>query len=549
MATVRLVMLCVLAAAATAAAAPDGNPVRIETLGNWRTHDPVYPASGAEPWTPADVAGFLARHPNALMELGYRDGYPAGDRYWLEKGREVDQLQALLVAQGIDGLDRICVTERPDVLARMVRPGGCGADTYGGGCDWEGDMDGSFGELEQVVKHAGVVSGGSETGLEDRNASWSPATWRHRLLVLRPGRADEERRRISANGSATLEVTPPWTQVPSAGERYEIRGSFDPAWVKSVPRAVHERVVRELWTNRRNVCGPREAPTACPSPAEPLDPLHPANRRSWPNSLDRNAIMALATPSSVPAIYGSVADPASPEAVARHGRTDPHLAVAAVVMDVADPAYREWRIRYLMYKLQDYGISPGEPACISLAYKPGWYTHYDETSRGPSGDRCAVSGSGLWTGPAHVCSDGSAPGGPMASGLYGPGQYERAINAYIRELIATLADSGWSKLKIMTVERPTFTVGRWSILDEDVRRHPVVLGEWAGAIEPMLAELGVRSVATGEAMPPAAANPAAQRKTSRGAVSIHPRQRGQLARSPDGHGGGRKRPTIRGAAR
>jgi hypothetical protein len=504
-------VLCasLVAAAAPVAATPDGTPVRIQTLGSWRTHDPSIPIAGAEPWTPADVAGFMALYPTAYLDLGVRDAQPPGNRYWLDKGREVDQLQALVGGEGRDALSRICVTERPDVQTKMLRERSCDPSAGGGGCDWEGDMDGAHGESERVLKHAGIASGGEADRVSDRTASWQAARWRHRLLVLRPGGASEERRRIVASGASSLTVEPAWEQPPSAGDRYEIRGSFDPRWVKRVPRAAHEATVRELWTARRNVCGSPGAPRPCRGPAEPLDPFHPANRRAWGGWIDRAAIEALATPSAVPALYGPVQDAAHGPGDRDRTWTDPFFEVSTVVMDLADPAYRDWRIRYLMYKLEDYGLARGEPACINLTYKPGWYTHYDEATRGPSGDACAVPKSGLWTGPAHVCRDGTGPGGPFVAGLYGPGEYERAVNSYIRELIARLREAGWSQLRILLVERPTFTPALWTILDDDVRRHPAVIGEWLGPIDPKLAQLRNRPAPDREqaAAPPPAQAP------------------------------------------
>jgi hypothetical protein len=490
------VLLCLgacLSAAGAARAARNGEPTPVQMLGSWRHHDPARPERGREPWTPSDVAGFLAMYPHAYLDTGIRDANPPGNRHWREKGRQVDELQAQLARQGTGGLERICVTERPDVLARLFQDAACEPARGGGGCDWEGAMDGTFGERERVVKHAGVASGGSDDTLEDRSERWDPGAWTHRLLVLRPGAAGEERRRVVRSRPTSLGVDAAWAKPPRRGDRYEIRGSFDPAWVKRVPRAVHEATLSRLWIGLRDgVCGSPSEPRPCGPPAEPLDPFHPGNRRSWPSWFDRAALTALVTPKSVPALYGGVGDPRRAPKGSPTRWTDPYFRVSTVVMDLADPAYREWRIRYLMYKLRDYGITPGEPACIRLAYKPGWYVHHEEAIHGPSDDPCHVPGSGLWTGPAHVCRDGHAPGGPFVAGLYGPGEYQRAVNAYIRELIAGLSAKGWGGPRIVLTERPGFARKYWSILDPDVREHPAVIGEWRGTVEPKRAQLRAR---------------------------------------------------------
>ncbi len=348
-------------------------------------------------------------------------------------------------------------------------------------------MDGEFGEAETIVKRAGRATAATETSLTDARGDWKNDFWRHRLLVLRPG-PGEERRRIVANTATALSVDSAWRQPPRPGDRYEIRGSFDPAWVKRVPRSAHQETVQRLWEQQRNVCGPRGAGAPCNPAAEPLDPLNPANQRAWPGWIDRAAIEALATPTEVPALYGPIYDGVS-NSDAPSAWLDPYFRISAVVMNLADPAYREWRIRYLMYKLRDHGLSPGAPTCVTLGYKPGWYTFYDEAELGPSPNVCATPGSNLWTGPAHVCTGGAAEGGPFVSGLYERGEYEGAFNAYIRETLTRLAQSGWTDLRIITMEGAPFRGQAWSILADDVRRSPKLLGVWGGALDPPLSLL------------------------------------------------------------
>lgn len=477
--------------AAQAVAAPGGEPGFVPSVGNWRIHDAREPAPGAEPWPVPIAAGLLERHPDAVLDLGYRDGQPPGNRYWLEKGAETDELQAFAADAGIPVDGRLCVTERPDVITRFNESeGSCSPRSGGVGCDWEGDMDGSFRETESVSKLDGVASGGSDTALYDAAATWGESAYRHRLLVIRPGTADEERRRIVAHGRGELAVDRAWIDAPKAGDAYEIRGSFDPAWLKRIPSATHRATVQRFWQGLRSVCGPD---AACEPPAEPLDPFDPGNRRSWPRWFDREAITSLVTPSSVPVLYGLVAD----EGTSRRYWEDPFFQLSAVVADLADPAYRAWRVRYALYKLRDYGIDPGERACLIVAYKPGWHAYWNEAENGPGNEACSVSGTNSWTGPAHVCSDGSSPGGPFAPSPYGAGEFEAGLNAYLRELVRVLEANGHPDPRIITVERPRYTRRVWSLLEADVRHMSALEGEWAGALEPSVAELGERSTPGG----------------------------------------------------
>ena len=480
-------LLVLVALAPVATATTDGQPHLNKTIGSWRRHDPVTPYANYERWTPRDVVGFLGRFPAAVIDAAGMDGYPPGDSQWHELGALIGEARTLAGAQGVPFEGRVCLSERPDVMERLSLGSSCNPQVQGGGCDWEGDMDGEFGEAETIVKHAGRATAASETSLSDARGDWTNDFWRHRLLVLRPG-PGEERRRVVANTATALSVDSAWRQPPRPGDRYEIRGSFDPAWVKRVPRSAYQETVQRLWEQQRNVCGPRGAGAPCNPAAEPLDPLNPANQRAWPGWVDRAAIEALATPTEVPALYGPIYDAVS-NSDAPSAWLDPYFRISAVVMNLADPAYREWKIRYLMYKLRDHGLSPGAPACVILGYKPGWYTFYGEAELGPSPHVCATPGSNLWTGPAHICTGGYAEGGPFVSGLYQRGGYEGAFNAYIRETLARLAQSGWADLRIITMEGQAFRGQPWSILADDVRHSPKLLGMWGGALDPPLSLL------------------------------------------------------------
>jgi len=185
----------------------------------------------------------------------------------------------------------------------------------------------------------------------------------------------------------------------------------------------------------------------------------------------------------------------------------------------------------LLYKLADYGVAPSEGACIEEAYKPGWYAYYDEVTNGPSNDACSIPGSHLWTGPAHVCPNGFAPGGPFDSGLYGPGAFERGLNAYFRELFAALAARGYSDVQVFTAERPSYRTTAWTLLDDDLKRSPQLIGEWAGGIEPKLSAAGPRDQG---AAPPPPCRPdrprtPTLRQSGRVTISCRPSKEGALA--------------------
>jgi hypothetical protein len=338
---------------------------RIDQIGDWRSHDPQLPEPGNDPWTPRDAARLLARFPEAILRVEARNSYPSGNVYVHRTGEQVAELRAAAAAVGAQVDGRLCVSLRPDVFYRFVEGSGpCDPSRGGGGCDWEGDMDGRFGEKEGIVKASGIAGGGTGTSLRDATADWSPGRWNHRLLVLRPGFVSEESRRIVASDRNEVLVDSEWSSPPKAGDRYEIRGSFDPAWVQRVPRSVHEDTVRRLWQDQRNVCSPSER---CKAPAEPLDPFSPANQRSWPGWLDRAAVDALSTRPSVPALYGTVRDGGSRPRILE----DPHFRVSGLVMRLDDSEYRAWRNSYLLYKLEDAGFPQVTEPASWLPTSPG----------------------------------------------------------------------------------------------------------------------------------------------------------------------------------
>ncbi len=485
--------------AAIAQAAPDGVPARPRSIGRWYDHDPSAPQPGFEAWSPADAAGFLQLYPDAYLEVPFDDAKPPGLTKAQEVAGRVHALKSILSQRGVDASGRICMSgDRPDVLTRLADDNGpCNVRYGGGGCDWEGDMDGSHGEAESVVKVAGHVTAGTPTGLVDARSRWQTDLYHRRLLVLRPGSASEERRRVVTNDASSLTVDGVWRTPPRPGDLFEVRGSFDPAWVKRVSQSAHQDALQQFWPRVRNVCGS----LPCAPPAESLDPFDSNNRRGWVPWADRGAIEALRTPSSVPALYGWVYDGGK---TYRHGVRpeqwkDPYFVASSVVMDLANPSYREWHIRYLLYQLEDHGIEPGESTCILSAYKPGFHTYYSDQLNGPSGRPCSEGTTDNWVGPAQICKDGTSESGPLHPTPFAPGEYEAAISSYFREMTTTLAANGYSNLRIVTAEAPSYRDTIWSILAADVRRLAKMVGEQGGWIEPRLAVLA--------SLPPPSARP------------------------------------------
>ncbi len=227
---------------------------------------------------------------------------------------------------------------------------------------------------------------------------------------------------------------------------------FDPAWILTVPRAEHQWAVDRIWRGDAS-----------------KDPWSPAGFHLWFDWVDREAIATVNTPTRVAAVYGPVKD--RDESLI--GR-DHSSRVSAVLMDLRKPAYRAWSVKKLIADLDVMGIDPGESAVIQYQYKPGWHTYY----AGPdSGDRCFVEGSHMWVGPAGPCLGIKPPGGPFTRTPYGPGEFEAALNALLREMRAGLVAADLAGISIITVERPAYKGKKWSILEPAIRKAPWLIGE------------------------------------------------------------------------
>ncbi len=455
-------LVVLLAGVPTAQAQARFNPPvpRIPLIGDWTRHDPVKPQRGHEPWQAEDVVGFLRLYPNAVVHVGVRQGKPPGFLRHTRLRDRVNEVQQRAAAEGLDVDKRLCVGWRSDVTQKLVYNNGfCNPTVGGAGCDWEGRMDGRHGEAEAVVKIAGRASGGSTAKLEDRQASWLPHQWAYRLLVLRPGGALEERRRVIGNDRATIEVAAPWQTPPRPGDPYEVRGSFDPAWLLLIPRTAHEATLQRFWVNDRNRCG-RDRASPCNAPAEPLDPFDSGNTRAWRGSYQDREAMSKGTATEVPALYGFTRDEGRVHGVWE----DPYPTVSGVLMDVRKRAWRDWNIRALLYTLEDVGFEPGEAPCVYISYKPAFHTWYDESI--PSNHPCHQPGTNMWGGVNHLCHAVRRPGGPFNPTPYRRGEYEAAVNAYLRELTDTLIEHGYADLRILTETSHALPGNRkWAIHD------------------------------------------------------------------------------------
>ena len=208
-----------------------------------------------------------------------------------------------------------------------------------------------------------------------------------------------------------------------------------------------ERVVAESWGGR-DFCE---------------DQIH-----SWGAVIDREAICSRAEPGAHPYIYGTSSAGAL-------------TSVSGVGLDLRIPAARTWQARQVLSKLLDQGFEAGDGACIILGLKSGLWTHYT----GPNPARpCPAPGANSWSGYETATNQPTCWGGGFFPTPYGPGEFEAAISATVREVwrVAGLkmprrgrtdTSESWGTIDVMTLDRPATRGIEWWIFDDDVRRRLV----------------------------------------------------------------------------
>lgn len=228
-------------------------------------------------------------------------------------------------------------------------------------------------------------------------------------------------------------------------------GRFDPAWLARMPSTGWDRLVDRYYEGQ-DFCDGRG--------------------HVWGDATDRGAICRANTEERKVVLYGR-ADP-------RRRRL---ASVSGVALDLRIPAAREWNARRLLSALVDLGFGPGEPGCVILAYKPGFWSFYDGPEKGR---RCPAEGANSWAGFETPENAAACTGGPLAPTPYGPGEFERAMNEQMRVVFRlleapvpdALRDRGrgggrWGRQAWITTERPETRGRLWWIWEPDVRARLV----------------------------------------------------------------------------
>jgi hypothetical protein len=227
---------------------------------------------------------------------------------------------------------------------------------------------------------------------------------------------------------------------------------FDTDWLARIPASLWHSIVRKYYDGQDFCDGAGH---------------------SWGTTTHRRAICAANTPERKVVLYGKT-DPA------KRRLAD----VSGVALDLRIPEAREWNARRLLSTLVDFGFGPGEPGCVILGYKPGLWSHYD----GPdAGQRCPADEANSWSGFETPANAAGCWGGAVMPTPYGPGEFEKAMNAQMRTVFRLLeapvpeqiraggTGDRWGRIQFVTTERPE-TRGRiWWIWEPDVRSR--LLGE------------------------------------------------------------------------
>jgi len=207
--------------------------------------------------------------------------------------------------------------------------------------------------------------------------------------------------------------------------------TFDTNWIMRVPIAEHEALVLVRWGG-----------------VDPFDADSGSNYQ-WSTLLDAATIRALATASTVPAVYAEYNNSLYPN----------KLFIGSVVIDLRIAAARAWKIKQLIETLEDYGVDSDDDMCVFWSYKPGWYS-YEPVAQATAnyqgcredGDR--AYGGHLWgaTEPGG-CGDGTSAR-PFHDTQYKAGEYEAATDDYYRELLIALDTAGLDGVKLLVQRAP-----------------------------------------------------------------------------------------------
>lgn len=217
---------------------------------------------------------------------------------------------------------------------------------------------------------------------------------------------------------------------------------FDTDWIMRVPIAEHDANVTARWGGD--------------------DWMDAGTGHVWPSYLDKTVMQALATASDVPMAYGALIEDG--------GANDGKIEMRHFVLDLRIAAARTWKVKQVLAILAELGITGDEDFCLFSSYKPGWYNYHTTSDLSACSDSNDRTYAGyLWGATKPVGCDQSPDSNtysyamPIEDTQFGSGEYEAAMNAYYRELIAALDAEGLNGVKIMVERAPA---GAGSIEDE-----------------------------------------------------------------------------------
>ena len=171
---------------------------------------------------------------------------------------------------------------------------------------------------------------------------------------------------------------------------------------------------------------------------------------------------------------------AQDQCLVRYGRSDDVTQVLSTVTlagDLRIPAYRDWTAKRLLARVAD-----AEADCVTLSYKPGWWSHYD----GPAtGHECFREGDNNWAGSTQTWDPCAQHSSPVLPTPYGPLEYEVALNALLDEIFEEMEAQGQT-VPIITTERPTHGPDAWGWMYAKHVRNPILLGEMATHLQPYI---------------------------------------------------------------
>ena len=220
--------------------------------------------------------------------------------------------------------------------------------------------------------------------------------------------------------------------------------NFNTAWLHSVPLAEWDEVLDDQYAGD--------------------DPCGVSTNHVWGAGVDKTAYCTVTRPM----LYGTP--------VATDGDyAGPHFHVTGIAGDLRVEAYRDFHADFAVQSLQDMGHGTDEALILAVSPKPGWWA-FSLTNDPATACLDTLSPAQRSWGGYAIPDCNAASGATLFPTPYAAGEFELALNIWMRTLLTKLDAAGFTLVDLMVVEAPDFLDTPIVWMDSANRRNPRILG-------------------------------------------------------------------------